>query len=75
MADYQLTATADVIRTEDGAIIPDDPANNDRLIYEDWITNGGTPDPAPTVTAPSGSEKMVEHRSDAAIAHGLGQRF
>jgi hypothetical protein len=45
MADYQLTATDVVIRTEDGASIPNDPANRDRAEYEQWIKDGGVPDP------------------------------
>jgi hypothetical protein len=45
MAEYQLTATDVVIRTEDGASIPNDPANRDRAEYEQWIKDGGVPDP------------------------------
>jgi hypothetical protein len=46
MADYQLTATdASVIRTADGACIPDDPANRDWVEYQDWLAKGGVPDP------------------------------
>jgi hypothetical protein len=45
MADYQLTATDIVIRTADGASIPNDPANRDRIEYEQWLVDGGVPDP------------------------------
>jgi hypothetical protein len=45
MAEYQLTATDVVIRTEDGASIPNDPANRDRAEYEQWLVDGGVPDP------------------------------
>jgi hypothetical protein len=54
MADYQLTANDAVVRTEDGACIPNDPANRDRAEYERWIEAGGVPDPyvAPAPTPP-----------------------
>jgi hypothetical protein len=45
MADYQLTATDVVIRNEDGANIPNDPANRERQEYDKWIADGGVPDP------------------------------
>jgi hypothetical protein len=45
MADYQLTATDSVIRTEDGACIPADPANRDYAEYLQWLEDGGVPDP------------------------------
>jgi hypothetical protein len=45
MADYQLTATDIVIRTADGASIPNDPANRDRIEYDEWLAAGGVPDP------------------------------
>jgi hypothetical protein len=45
MAEYQLTATDSVIRTEDGAIIPNDPANRDWAEYQVWLADGGVPDP------------------------------
>lgn len=53
MADYQLTATDAVIRTEDGATIPNDPANRDWIEYQKWLDDGGVPDPyVPPETAP-----------------------
>jgi hypothetical protein len=45
MAEYQLTNTDSVIRTEDGATIPNDPANRDRAEYDKWVAAGGVPDP------------------------------
>ena len=53
MADYQLTATDIVIRTADGASIPNDPANRDRIEYDEWLAAGGVPDPyVPPEAAP-----------------------
>lgn len=45
MAEYQLTHTPVVIRTADQAHIPDDPANADRQRYDQWLADGGVPDP------------------------------
>jgi hypothetical protein len=45
MADYQLTDSDVVIRTMDAAHIPVDPANRDRVEYEQWLADGGVPDP------------------------------
>jgi len=45
MAEYQLTAGDSIIRTEDGACIPPDPANRDYAEYLKWVEDGGVPDP------------------------------
>jgi hypothetical protein len=53
MAEYQLTATDSVLRTADGANIPNDPGNRDRAEYEQWLADGGVPDPYVPPPAPT----------------------
>lgn len=36
---------ATILRTSDSAYIPDDPANSDRAAYNQWLADGGVPDP------------------------------
>lgn len=45
MTDYRLTDTDDIIRTVDNAVIPNDPRNRDRRLYEEWLAAGGVPEP------------------------------
>jgi hypothetical protein len=63
MADYQL-ATSDengpVIRTEDGACIPNDPANRDWVEYQNWLEEGNTPDPYVPPPEPEPSPPSTE---------------
>jgi hypothetical protein len=44
---YQLSPFDTIIRLEDGAIIPADPANTDFIEYQAWLDAGNTPEPAP----------------------------
>lgn len=54
MADYRLTDSEIVVRTIDGAFIPADPLNRDRIDYEAWLADGNEPDPyePPVVVEP-----------------------
>jgi hypothetical protein len=76
MADYQLTATEAVIRTEDGACIPNDPANRDYAEYQQWLADGGTPDPyvapepAPPDPAPETSV-LYDHENRLRVIEGV----
>jgi hypothetical protein len=39
------TISETILRVEDSAYIPPDPANRDRAEYEAWLAEGNTPDP------------------------------
>ena len=57
MADYKLTDNDTIIRTNDGANIPPDPANSDRIAYDEWVEEGNTPDAADAAPDPTWQEK------------------
>ena len=75
MAEYQLTATdSTVIRTIDGANIPNDPANRDWVEYQAWLDDGGVPDPYvppdPVPVVPTAEEEAARanQRLDDGVA-------
>jgi hypothetical protein len=66
MADYQLTGPMSggmIIRTEDAACIPPDPANSDYAEYLQWVEGGGVPDPyvepEPVPPQPSAEQSLL----------------
>jgi len=76
MADYQLTATDSVIRTADGACIPNDPANRDYAEYLEWVEDGGVPDPyvpPPDVPPEPTNEQTVLYEHENRIRALEGQ--
>lgn len=71
MAEYKLCALGEsVIRISDGAAIPSDPLNQDRVAYQAWLDGGGVPDaaePLPVATTIDGPT-FLARVSDAEIA-------
>ena len=49
---YQLTTGDTILRIEDNAFIPPDPANTDYAAYLAWVEEGNTPEPAPIPEPP-----------------------
>lgn len=49
---FQLTAFDCILRLEDNAFIPPDPANVDWQQYQAWLAAGNEPEPAPQQPAP-----------------------
>lgn len=69
MAMYQLTSDGmGVIRTADGALIPNDSDNRYWREYQAWLAAGNTPDPVPAVVV---TNAMVNAERDRRAALGF----
>lgn len=73
MADYKLRNSG-VIRAADGAYIPNDERNSNWLQYQQWVTDGNTPDQEYTIdelrdSAISKVEGMVDSLVDASTSN------
>lgn len=60
MAQYRLTSSSSVIRTSDGANIPNDPKNMDRVEYDAWLAAGNTPDAAMAAAPPPTLDEVYD---------------
>lgn len=57
MADYKLHRLG-VVRTSDGAVIPNNDKNRDWRRYLRWVAGGGTADPADVLVPRSPGERV-----------------
>ena len=77
MAEYKLAEGGVVILTSAQTWIPDDPANKDRVTYNEWLAAGGVPDPyvepPPPPPAPPTPEQQVlfDHENRILAQEGL----
>ena len=67
MAEYQLTAGTNILRSTDGATIPDDFANIDYQAYLAWRAAGGVADPVPPAP-PLTAQQLLATKITAGIA-------
>lgn len=57
---YKLTDSALVIRISDGARIPSDPGNADRIDYEMWLSLENMPEPADVPLPPTKDQRIAQ---------------
>ncbi|SDN52185.1 hypothetical protein [Polaromonas sp. JS666] len=74
---YKLTDTAVVIRLIDGAYIPEDPSNADRIAYAAWLDGENTPEPAdvPPPPSPLSQIRAIERTPEVSDAMQRGSRL
>ena len=57
---YKLTQSTLIVRLTDTAYIPADPANTDYQQFQQWLSEGNTPEPADPLPAPAPELDPVE---------------
>lgn len=68
---YQLTESAAILRLDDQALIPADPANRDYTAYLEWIAEGNSPEPYVAPPEPVPQQITRAQGKAALIMQGL----
>jgi hypothetical protein len=66
---YKLIANSlSVLRVDDSATVPNDPANRDRILYAAWLAAGGVPLPADPPDPAVAAEPALVADAESALA-------